>query len=202
MTWRKSLEVLAAVGLGDATAGDPGQDAERRRGFIPAGQGGLARQAAFKGRSRPRDCRTAAQRQVRHRLLPFPPRTNCRRPTIPLPASYPPTAYKLGDSVATREAFGNALVAHRRSRPAHRGDGWRHEELHLFREVLQEVPGPLHGMLHRGTEHGGSGHGLCRARQSAVRLHVRRPSSRALTTRSAWPAFRMRTSSWSGRTSA
>ena len=76
-------------------------------------------------------------------------------PNLAAPAGYPPLGYKIGDSVATREAYGNALVRigevdqrlvaldgdtrslrhgacpPGRSRPAHQCAGRRHEELHL-----------------------------------------------------------------------
>jgi transketolase len=41
---------------------------------------------------------------------PIPPPNQLPAPKNDAPASYPPTAYKPGDQVATREAFGNALV--------------------------------------------------------------------------------------------
>jgi transketolase len=41
---------------------------------------------------------------------PIPAPSNLTLPKNEAPASYPPLTYKLGDSVATREAFGNALA--------------------------------------------------------------------------------------------
>jgi transketolase len=42
--------------------------------------------------------------------LPIPAPNPLPEPKNQAPASYPPTTYKLGDMVATREAFGNALL--------------------------------------------------------------------------------------------
>jgi transketolase len=42
--------------------------------------------------------------------LPIPAPTPLPAPANAAPAAYPPTTYKLGDMVATREAFGNALL--------------------------------------------------------------------------------------------
>ncbi len=44
------------------------------------------------------------------RGLPIPKPSDLPLPKNEAPTSYPPFAYKLGDKVATREAFGNALV--------------------------------------------------------------------------------------------
>ena len=42
--------------------------------------------------------------------LPIPSPSNLPQPANAAPASYPPIAYKLGDMVATREAYGTALL--------------------------------------------------------------------------------------------
>ena len=66
--------------------------------------------AALEGGSRAGDRGTAAHRQIRHRPCPSPRRLNCPRRRTRRPPAIPPLAYKLGDMVATREAFGNALL--------------------------------------------------------------------------------------------
>lgn len=42
--------------------------------------------------------------------IPIPPPNRPPAPALSAPGSYPPPQYKLGDKVATREAYGNALV--------------------------------------------------------------------------------------------
>ena len=103
-------EVLERRRSGRQAAGHHRQNLQGRGRFIFAGQGRLARQTVEQGGSRQGHRRTSAQREVRPRRRRFPRRTNCPRRTTPRPPSYPPISYKLGDKVATREAYGTALA--------------------------------------------------------------------------------------------
>ncbi len=103
------LEVLAAVGLGHQplvilakTLKGGGvsflQDKEGWHGK-PLSKEEAARAIA--------ELQPTAKSGIGH---PIPAPSQLPAPKNEAPASYPPTAYKLGDMVATREAFGNALV--------------------------------------------------------------------------------------------
>ncbi len=81
--------------------------------------------------------------------VPVPAPNQLPAPNDAAPASYPPLAYKIGDPVATREAYGNAHHAHRRGGSPDHGNGWRHKEFHLLGKVHEEISGALHGMLYR-----------------------------------------------------
>ena len=71
------------------------------------------------------------------------------------------SAYKLGDSVATREAYGAAIARLARHRRPHRRARRRREELHVQREVRAAAPGALLPDLHRraGDDRRGDGAG-------------------------------------------
>ena len=103
------LEVLAAVGLGSQplvilakTLKGAGvsflQDKEGWHGK-PLSKEEAARAIA--------ELRPTAKSGIGH---PIPAPNPLPAPNNAAPASYPPTAYKLGDMVATREAYGNALA--------------------------------------------------------------------------------------------
>ena len=103
------LEVLAAVGLGHQplvilakTLKGGGvsflQDKEGWHGK-PLSKEEAARAIA--------ELRPTAKSGIGH---PIPAPSQLPAPKNEAPASYPPTTYKLGDMVATREAFGNALL--------------------------------------------------------------------------------------------
>ena len=94
---------------------DPGADDQGQGRVVRRRQGRLARQAVQEGRgARPRARR--AREAVRARARPARPRApdseaagraGARAPT---PKPVAPPAYKLGDQVATREAYGTALA--------------------------------------------------------------------------------------------
>ena len=69
----------------------------------------MAWQGIDKRRSRPGHCRAATQGEVRA-AEPIPAPSALPLPNNEAPSSYPPTAHKIGELVATREAFGTALV--------------------------------------------------------------------------------------------
>jgi transketolase len=103
------LEVLAAVGLGDQplvilakTLKGGGvsflQDLEGWHGRA------LSKEEAVRAIA---ELQPTAKSGIGH---PIPAPSQLPEPKNEAPASYPPTTYKLGDLVATREAFGNALL--------------------------------------------------------------------------------------------
>jgi len=95
-----------------------------------------------KGRSGTSHCRTAARAQDRVWAVHSPARPASRAEEW-APASYPPLNYKLGDSVATREAYGNALLRVG-------GDGLRVVAMDgdtknsTYSENSSKIPGTLH----------------------------------------------------------
>ena len=126
------------------------------------------------------------------------PKGRCRT----FPRRCPTPAYKLGDSVATREAYGTALAALGaidRRVVALDAD----VKNSTFSERFEKVhAGPLLPDVHRRA---GDGRRVRWASPRAARFRFRRASRRsssARATSSAWPASRTSTSSWPARTPA
>ena len=173
------LEVLAAVGLGDQPLVILAKTLKGAGVSFLQDKDGWHGKPLSKEEAAPRDRRTAAHRQVRHRRAHSRARASCRRRTTRRPPAIRRPTYKLGDMVATREAYGNALVRIGEVDPRVVAmDGDTKNSTYLG-EVLQEVPGPLHGMLHRRAEHGRRGHRVS-ARAARCRLP---PPSPAFFTR-------------------
>src|SRR6266853_1759923 len=102
------LEVLAAVGLGNQPL------VILARTLKGAGISFIQDQEGWHGRplSKEEAARAIAELQPSAKSgvnLPILAPTQLPAPKNDAPASYPPLNYKLGDSVATREAYGNAL---------------------------------------------------------------------------------------------
>ena len=113
-----------------------------------------------------------------------------------------PPAYKLGDQVATREAYGTALAKLGEADRARRRARRRREELDLQRPVREGVPGALLPELHRRAGDGRRGDGAGRARRDSVSLDVRLlPDARRRLHPHGGDQQR-RTSSWPARTPA
>ena len=96
---------------------DPGAHDQGQRRVVRRRQGRLARQGVQEGRgarSRARRAREAvragAGADVEPRRGRFPSRRPQARAASPTPKPVAPPAYKLGDEVATREAYGTALA--------------------------------------------------------------------------------------------
>jgi transketolase len=105
----ETLEVLAAVGLGTQPL------VILAKTLKGAGVSFLQDREGWHGRPLSRDeaARAIAELQPSTKSglgHPIAPPTQVPAPKNDAPASYPPLSYKLGDSVATREAYGNALV--------------------------------------------------------------------------------------------
>lgn len=80
-----------------------------------AGVSFLADKDAWHGKALSKDEADRAIAELKPKARPgseasIPSPTRVARPFQSAPASFPPPAYKLGDKVATREAYGNALV--------------------------------------------------------------------------------------------
>ncbi len=97
------------------------------------------------------------------------PRVRCPLSSRAMPAP----AYKLGESVATREAYGAALAVARRPRPAHRRARRRRRQLDVQREVRAGASGSLLRDLHRRAGDGRRGDGPGEPRRDSVPVHVR-----------------------------
>src|SRR5690348_10599385 len=103
------LEVLAAVGLGDQPL------VILAKTLKGAGISFIQDKEGWHGKplNKEEAARAIAELQPRAKTgtdVQIPAPTQLPAPNNAVPASYPPLAYKLGDSVATREAFGNALL--------------------------------------------------------------------------------------------
>jgi transketolase len=103
------LEVLAAVGLGSQPL------VIIAKTYKGAGVSFLQDKEGWHGKplSKEEAARAIAELQPTAKSgsgLPIPAPSPLPQPQNSAPASYPPTAYKPGDMVATREAFGNALL--------------------------------------------------------------------------------------------
>jgi transketolase len=103
------LEVLAAVGLGDQPL------VILAKTLKGAGISFIQDKEGWHGKplNKEEEARAIAELQPRAKTgtdVQIPAPTQLPAPNNAVPASYPPLAYKLGDSVATREAFGNALL--------------------------------------------------------------------------------------------
>jgi len=103
------LEVLAAVGLGTQPL------VLLAKTLKGAGISFIQDKEGWHGRAltKEEEARAIAELQPTAKSgvgVPIPPPSQLPEPKIETPASYPPVAYKIGDKVATREAFGNALA--------------------------------------------------------------------------------------------
>jgi len=103
------LEVLAAVGLGHQPL------VILAKTLKGAGISFLQDAEGWHGRALSKDEAERALAELRPTAKsgmgqPIPPPSALPAPRNEAPAQYPPVAYKLGDMVATREAFGSALV--------------------------------------------------------------------------------------------
>ncbi len=103
------LEVLAAVGLGSKPL------AILAKTLKGAGISFIQDKEGWHGKplSKEEAARAIAELQPTAKSAaghPIPAPAQLAAPTHEGPASYPPTSYKTGDLVATREAYGNALV--------------------------------------------------------------------------------------------
>jgi transketolase len=103
------VEVLAAVGLGDQPL------AIIARTIKGAGVPLIADQDGWHGKALSKDEAGRAIEELQPRAksgreVPIPAPSDLRPPPFVAPAGYPPLNYKKGDMVATREAYGNALV--------------------------------------------------------------------------------------------
>ena len=167
------VEVLAAVGLGDQPLVILGENVERRGHLVHPGQRRLAWQAVVERGSRPRHCRTATEREIRHRASDCRARSPCPRRRTKRPRSYPPINYKLGDMVATREAFGTALARIGEVDPrvvALDGDTKNSTYSEKF---FKKFPDRFTECFIAEQNMVGVATGFARPRQSAVRLHLR-----------------------------
>jgi len=105
----EALEVLAAVGLGNQPL------VILAKTLKGGGVSFLQDREGWHGRPLSKDeaVRAIAELQPSAKSglgIPIPPPAQLPAPKNDAPASYPPLNYKVGDSVATREAFGNALT--------------------------------------------------------------------------------------------
>ncbi|HKQ38294.1 MAG TPA: transketolase [Verrucomicrobiae bacterium] len=103
------LEVLAAVGLGDKPL------AIIAKTFKGAGVSFLQDKEGWHGKALSKDEATRAIAELQPKAtsgigVHIEPPTSLPAPNIAAPGSYPPINYSMGQSVATREAFGNALA--------------------------------------------------------------------------------------------
>jgi transketolase len=103
------LEVLSAVGLGKQPLAIIAQTEKGHGVSIMADKDG------WHGKALSKDEASKAISELQPKAKtgvaePIPAPTSLPLPKNEAPASYPPLSYKLGDSVATREAFGNALA--------------------------------------------------------------------------------------------
>jgi transketolase len=103
------LEVLAAVGLGNQPL------VILAKTFKGAGVSFIQDKEGWHGKPLNKDeaARAIAELQPTAKSgigHPIPAPNQLPAPASQAPSSYPPPAYKIGDSVATREAYGNALV--------------------------------------------------------------------------------------------
>ncbi len=103
------IEVLAAVGLGDQPL------VIIARTLKGAGVSFIQDKEGWHGKplNKEEAARAIAELQPSSRSAaghPIPPPSRLPAPNNTAPASYPPTSYKPGDMVATREAYGNALL--------------------------------------------------------------------------------------------
>ena len=107
------------------------------------------------------------------------PRDPPSRPSKPREAARPTTrrcrapAYKLGDLVATREAYGTALAALGAVDPPRRRARRRRQELDLQRQVREGASRSLLPELHRRAGDGRRGDGAGGARRDSVPVDVR-----------------------------
>jgi transketolase len=103
------VEVLAAVGLGKQPL------AIIAKTLKGAGISFIEDKEGWHGKALSKDEAGKAISELQPKAksgigVPIPAPSELPLPKNEIPASYPPTHYKLGDMVATREAYGNALV--------------------------------------------------------------------------------------------
>ena len=104
--------------------------------------------------------------------IPAPPAEKSEASPKPMPAPQ----FKLGDLIATREAYGAALAKLGERRPARGGPRRRRQELDLQRQVRSRAPRSLLPVLHRRTGDDRRRHGSGRSRLDSVPVHLRRIS--------------------------
>jgi transketolase len=103
------LEVLSGVGLNDQPL------AIIAKTYKGAGISFLQDKDGWHGRPLTKEEAVRAIAELQHNAksgigVPIPKPTSLPEPQNVAPSSFPPTSYKIGDSVATREAYGNALL--------------------------------------------------------------------------------------------
>src|SRR5579859_2842401 len=103
------LEVLAAVGLGEQPL------VILAKTLKGAGISFIQDKEGWHGKPLNKEEATKAIAELQPNAksgngVPIPAPTSLPEPKNAAPASYPPISYKMGDSVATREAYGNALL--------------------------------------------------------------------------------------------
>jgi transketolase len=103
------VEVLAAVGLGEQPL------VILAKTLKGAGVSFIQDKDAWHGKALSKDEATRAIAELQPSSksglgFPIPAPTQLPAPNLQAPASYPPVSYKIGDSVATREAYGFALA--------------------------------------------------------------------------------------------
>ena len=146
-TWRRSSTRFDEARRDQGPADDdPGAHDQGQRRLVRRRQGRLARQGVQEGRrarSRARRAREAVRAGGRQRRRTSPaqiPKPASRRAARTPPKPLAPPAYKLGDQVATREAYGTALAKLGDADRARRRARRRREELDVQRQVREGAP--------------------------------------------------------------
>jgi len=103
------LEVLSGVGLNDQPL------AIIAKTYKGAGVSFLQDQDGWHGKPLNKEEAVRAIAELQHNVksgigVPIPKPSSLPEPQNVAPSSFPPISYKIGDSVATREAYGNALL--------------------------------------------------------------------------------------------
>ncbi len=167
------LEVLGAAGLGDQPLAIIARTNKGHGVSIMEDKDGWHGKALSKDEAAAAIARTCNPRRKPAARTRWKHRADLPLPANATPASYPPTTYKMGEVIATREAFGNALarIGEVDERiVAMDGDT---KNSTFSDKFYKKFPDALHGMFYRGTKHGGRGDGISATRQGAVRLDVR-----------------------------
>jgi transketolase len=104
------VEVLAAVGLGQSTARNPGEDSQRRRYFFHSGQGRVARPSAFEEEAERAIAELRPSAKIRNRSSDPVTHSVCRLRKMTRRPVILPSITSSVIRLPTREAFGNALL--------------------------------------------------------------------------------------------